>query len=86
MAKVKVPSIVAAVGEWGPFDDGRTIGYADIIDATGGGTFRATLAEGATPPDLYEQGDAELEFYVNSSNKLKVRLHSFAARNQKAAA
>jgi hypothetical protein len=72
--------VVAANGQYGPFDDGRTIAYTDLLDAEGGGVMRATHAEGASfngelAPTA--AGVAELELRQTEKG-LRLRLHAFA--------
>ena len=73
--------VVASNGQYGPFEDGRTILYTDFLDAEGGGVMRATHAQGA---DLNGElrptaaGTAELELF-QSEKGLRLRLHGFAA-------
>ena len=73
------PVVVAALGEWGPFDDGRTIPYVDLADGEGGGIIRASVAEDAKVDGLASlaRGSAEVDFHVNRDGKLKARLHGF---------
>jgi hypothetical protein len=78
--RIRKPVIVAAVGQYGPFEDGRTIRYADLLDAEGGGVMRATFAQDAADMELAvtASGDADLELH-QSEKGLRLRLHGFAA-------
>jgi len=75
------PVVVAALGQWGPFDDGRIIKYADLGDADGGGIIRASYAEGFDGDGIAPllTGFADVDFHVNRDGKLKARLHGFTA-------
>jgi hypothetical protein len=75
------PVVVAALGQWGPFDDGRTIKYVDLVDGDGGGIFRASYAEGYDGAGLGPMltGTADLEFHVRDG-KTKCRVHGFKAQ------
>ena len=37
--------ILAAQGQYGPFEDGRVIPYIEVVDPDGGGVFRATAVQ-----------------------------------------
>ena len=74
--RVNAEMVVAAADHYGPFDDGRTIAYVDLVDGAGGGIFRATLAEGVESPPVLARGRADLEFHVRDG-KVKSRLHGF---------
>jgi len=73
MALMNFPAIVAAHGQW-DFNDGRSVEYVDLIDATGGGLFRVTMAEGETRPPVFAQGDAHLEVTSSGGDRPKTKL------------
>ena len=62
-------------GTYGPFDDGRTIGYLDFADPDGGGTDRATAAEGTNLDgiELFQPVELAFELYVANGNQRKLR-------------
>ena len=62
-------------GEYGPFEDGRTIEYLDFADPDGGGTDRATAAQDTDLGDLplFQPVELAFEQYVTDGNKRKLR-------------
>jgi hypothetical protein len=81
-------AVVAAVGQW-DFNDGRSVKYVDLVDGSGGGTFRATVAEGETPPAFGAVGTARIEMTAEAAGrsvKIKCRLLGFEAQKARAAA
>lgn len=65
-------------GQYGPFDDGRTIEYLSLGTPDGGDPERATFAQNVTfDGELYKPFDAELEVY-RGDGKLKLRFHGVA--------
>jgi hypothetical protein len=74
-------------GAYGPFDDGRTIAYLDFADPDGGGSDRATAAEGVKLDDLelFKPVELTFELYVTDGNKRKLRTHGAAGRAVQAA-
>lgn len=78
--------IVAAQGKW-DFADGRSVPYLDLIDTSGGGTFRVTLAEGMETPPVFASGEAHLEITSTGGDrpKLKAKLRAFQRADSPAA-
>ena len=72
-----VPVVVAAVGQYGPFDDGRTIPWTDLVDGDGGGVFRCTIGEGVNPPRVLATGHASVSFQMRDDGKLRRTLRAF---------
>jgi len=65
-------------GQYGPFSDGRTIGYLNFTEADGGDGDRATAGEGVNleTVELFKPVMLDFEVYVTSSeggNKRKLR-------------
>jgi hypothetical protein len=75
--------LIASVGHWGPFENGRTIPYVELVAADGSGIYRPTLSEGVVAPQLFSTGEADLELSVRDG-KLKLRMNGW--RQQHAAA
>jgi hypothetical protein len=74
------------LGVYGPFEDGRTIEWAEFVTEDGGGIITATRGETceAWPPALMKQTPASVEFYSGGrERKLKARIVSLG--NGKAA-
>lgn len=81
---MRVPNakvVVAGLGQWGPFSDGRTIRYADLVDGDGGGVIRASYAQDYNGDGLAPMlaGTVDVDYHVNQDGKLKCRLHGFKA-------
>jgi len=66
--------ILAAQGQYGPFDDGRVIPYIEVVDPDGGGVFRATATQTVVgnPPAIMERCTVDLEFFMRD-NGIKLR-------------
>jgi hypothetical protein len=79
--------ILAAQGQYGPFEDGRVIPYIEVVDPDGGGVFRATAVQSVlgTPPAIMERCTVDFEFFVRD-NGIKCRYTRIEAeKGQKAA-
>jgi hypothetical protein len=77
--RIRKPLLVASVGQYGPFDDGRTIRYVDFVDPEGGGLLRATFGQDLpadTELPLTSQGEADLELHATEKG-LRLRLHGY---------
>lgn len=72
-------------GAYGPFKDdptGRTIPYLEIADPGGGGTDRATAAEGVDldAVELFKPAELAFELYV-ADGKRKLRTFGLAPKS-----
>ena len=74
--------IVGDAGHYGEditFRSGALVGFADLVDGDGGGTFRVTLKEGLTPPDKLSTISGTVEIR-RENDKTKLKLMSWKAR------
>jgi hypothetical protein len=85
--RIKETMIVASVGQYGPFDDGKTVPFVELLDPSGGGVFRATASSDATgtPPAVATQARVDLELYIRDG-RIKCRYHSITAADAAKAA
>jgi hypothetical protein len=79
--------ILAAQGQYGPFEDGRVIPYIEVVDPDGGGVFRATAVQSVlgSPPPIMERAVVDFEFFTRD-NGIKLRYHRIEAEKAAKAA
>jgi len=73
--------VVGGSGVYGDdvkFRSGAQVWYADLVDAQGGGTFRATVVEGLDAPPALATIDGTVDIRQEGDrNKIKLRLTAF---------
>lgn len=68
---VHTRALVLNRGEYGPFDDGRTVAYFDLVSESGGEPIRATLARGVeiTEDELPRMFPADFDLDLGPRDK-----------------